>query len=113
MRQVFQFRNRLILIGDLVLISTSVLASFALRLELGALFIEFVPQALLMMVLALIVKPLIYYLFGLYRRYWVYASTRELLLVASATATASVVVASVVMLGIASGIRVPSNGPWY
>jgi FlaA1/EpsC-like NDP-sugar epimerase len=104
MRQVFQFRNRLILIGDLVLISTSVLASFALRLELGALFIEFVPQALLMMVLALIVKPLIYYLFGLYRRYWVYASTRELLLVASATATASVVVASVVMLGIASGI---------
>jgi FlaA1/EpsC-like NDP-sugar epimerase len=104
MRQVFQFRNRLILIGDLILISTSVLASFALRLELGQLFIDFVPQALLMMVLALIVKPIIYYLFGLYRRYWVYASTRELLLVASATATASVVVASIVMLGIASGI---------
>jgi FlaA1/EpsC-like NDP-sugar epimerase len=92
------------LIGDLILISTSVLASFALRLELGALFIEFVPQALLMMSLALIVKPIIYYLFGLYRRYWVYASTRELLLVASATSTASVVVAAIVMLGIASGI---------
>lgn len=104
MRQVFQVRNRLILIGDLILISTSVLASFALRLELGALFIEFVPQALLMMTLALIVKPIIYFLFGLYRRYWVYASTRELLLVASATSTASIVVAAVVMLGIASGI---------
>ena len=104
MKASFQFRNRLILIGDLILISTSILASFALRLELGPLFIEFVPQAFLMMGLALIVKPIIYQLFGLYRRYWVYASTRELLLVASATTTASVVVAAIVMLGIASGI---------
>jgi|Deesub1362A_J573_1020465.scaffolds.fasta_scaffold04824_1 FlaA1/EpsC-like NDP-sugar epimerase len=101
MKSTFQIRNRLILLGDLILIVTSVLASFALRLELGARFIEFVPQALFMVGLALVVKPIIYHFFGLYRRYWVYASTQELKLIATATASASVVVALVVMLAIA------------
>jgi FlaA1/EpsC-like NDP-sugar epimerase len=40
----------------------------------------------------------VYYLFGLYRRYWVYASIRELRLIAAATTTASVVVALFVLL---------------
>jgi len=110
MKPLFRIRNRLIFLGDLILISTSVLASFALRLELGSLFIEFVPQALVMIVLSLIAKPAVYYLFGLYRRYWVYASTRELVLVASATASASVVVALMVIVLITSGL-LPAQFP--
>lgn len=102
MKPVFQFRNRLILLGDLVLIATSILASFALRIDLGPRFLDFVPQALVMLAIALFVKPVVYQLFGLYRRYWVYASTRELLLIASATATASIVVFLFIMLAIAS-----------
>jgi FlaA1/EpsC-like NDP-sugar epimerase len=102
MRPTFQLRNRVILLGDLLLISTSVLASFALRINLGPRFLDFVPQALVMLAIALVVKPIIYHLFGLYRRYWVYASTRELLLIATATATASVVVFLFIVLAIAS-----------
>jgi len=71
MKNGFNLRTPLILAGDLILIATSVLASFALRLELGARFMVFLPQALVMMVLALIIKPIIYHLLGLYRRYWV------------------------------------------
>jgi len=110
MKPAFQVRNRLILFGDLVLIATSVLASFALRIDLGPRFLDFIPQALVMLAIAIIVKPIVYYLFGLYRRYWVYASTRELLLIASATATASVVVFLFIMLAIASRL-LPAEFP--
>ena len=102
-RPPFQIRNRFLLLGDLILIVTSVLASFALRLDLGQLFLAYMPAALTMIVVTLIVKPIVYYLYGLYRRYWVYASTRELLTISVATATASVVVALAVMLIILAG----------
>jgi FlaA1/EpsC-like NDP-sugar epimerase len=94
----FQIRNRFILVGDLILIFTSALASFALRLDLGVAFLDYLPSAWVMLGLALAVKPVVYYLFGLYRRYWVYASIRELRLIAAATTTASVVVALFVLL---------------
>jgi len=61
-----------------------VLGSFALRLELGDRFIYYLPQALLMIILALLIKPLVYYFFGLYRRLWIYASVREMRLIVTA-----------------------------
>ena len=94
----FQIRNRFILVGDLILIVTSVLASFALRLDLGVAFLDYLPSAWVMLGIALAIKPVVYYLFGLYRRYWVYASIRELWLIAAGTSTASVVVALFVLL---------------
>lgn len=110
MKPAFQIRNRLLLAADLVLIFTSVLASFALRLDLGPLFVSYIPHALTMAAIALVVKPIVYYMFGLYRRYWVYASTRELQLIAVTTATASVVTALVIMVAILAGIM-PANFP--
>ena len=50
-----------------------------------------------MIAIALVVKPLTYYLFGLYRRYWVYASVRELRLIFFATLAASSVVGILVV----------------
>ena len=99
MKPPIQIRNRFLLTVDLLLIVTAVLASFALRLELGAIFTQYLPSAWVMVAIALVVKPIVYYLFGLYRRYWVYASTRELRLIVVATATASVCVAFFVLLG--------------
>jgi FlaA1/EpsC-like NDP-sugar epimerase len=52
---------------------------------------------------ALVVKPVVYHLYGLYRRYWVYASTREMLAISVATATASVIVALIMMMVILGG----------
>ncbi|HET7011068.1 MAG TPA: nucleoside-diphosphate sugar epimerase/dehydratase, partial [Anaerolineales bacterium] len=72
--------------------------SFALRLDIGPAFIDYLPRAWFMVAVALVVKPTVYYLFGLYRRYWVYASVRELSLIFVATTTASVVVALFVLL---------------
>ncbi len=52
MKPAFQIRNRALLIADLALIVTSILASFALRLDLGPLFVSFLPSALTMLGIA-------------------------------------------------------------
>lgn len=106
LRPPFQVRNRYLLIGDLILIATSVLASFAIRLDLGQAFKDYLPSAIVMLVVALIVKPVVYYAFGLYRRYWAYASIREVRIIFAAVTTASVVVASVILLiAVAGGLE--------
>jgi hypothetical protein len=96
-------RLRFLLLADLFLIATGVLASFALRLDLGPLFVSYLPHAWAMIGVALVIKPAVYYLFGLYRRYWAYASIREMLTISLATAAASSGVAVVVILLIVSG----------
>jgi FlaA1/EpsC-like NDP-sugar epimerase len=98
MRAVFRFPNRLLFIGDLILIVASVFGSFALRLELGPLYVYYLPQAITMIVVALLVKPLVYYSFGLYSRIWAYASTRELKLITAAVSIASAIVALTIVL---------------
>lgn len=98
MKHPFQIRNRFLVLADLVLIVTAVVASFALRLDIGPAFVSYLPQAWLMIAIALLVKPTVYYLLGLYRRYWVYASVREIQVIAVATATASIFVALFVIL---------------
>ena len=98
MRTLFRFPNRLLFIGDLILIIASVFGSFALRLELGPLFVYYLPQAITMIVVALLVKPLVYYSFGLYSRVWAYASTRELKIITAAVSIASVIVALIIAL---------------
>jgi FlaA1/EpsC-like NDP-sugar epimerase len=85
-------RNWILLLGDVILIVTSVFASFVLRLELGENFRQYLVQAYWMALIAVIIKPLVYYRFGLYRRLWAYASTRELKLIVIASTVASIVV---------------------
>lgn len=76
----------------------AVMGSFALRFELGNLFRYYLPQAWRMALLAVLVKPLVYYLFGLYRRLWAYVSTRELLLIFYSVSSASVLLLAAVLL---------------
>jgi len=54
-----------------------------------------------MIIIALIIKPLIYYEFGLYRRLWIYASVQELRVIITAVTSASILV-SVVMISLFS-----------
>ena len=75
-----------------------VLGSFVLRVPLGARLYDFRYQILTMIGVALIVKPLIYHQFGLYRRLWAYASIRELKLIAISVTTASIIVSIIVSL---------------
>jgi FlaA1/EpsC-like NDP-sugar epimerase len=94
-------RNRYVLVGDVLLISATVLGSYVLRLELSSAFYTYLPSALWLMGVSLMIKPLVYYFYGLYRRLWLYASVQELKLIFAAVTSASVLV-SVVMVGLFS-----------
>ncbi len=97
-KETIHLRNRLILLIDLVLISASVAASFAMRLELGPVFAYYFTQMILMILLALLIKPAVFYYFGLYRRLWAYASIEELRLIVGANVVASAFLAVAVFL---------------
>ena len=102
----FQLRNRFVLFGDMALILVSVLGSFALRLDVAQLPYYF-PAAVLMCAVALVVKIPVYYLFGLYRRIWIYASIGELRLIVTSVTTASVLTAGVMLPLIYGGLIRP------
>ena len=101
MRNRPNLRNKYLLIGDLFFIAVSILGSYALRLELGAQFFQYLPSAYWMLGISLILKPIIYFIFGLYRRMWMYASIQELKLIITAVTAASAVV-SVLMISFLS-----------
>jgi FlaA1/EpsC-like NDP-sugar epimerase len=91
-------RNRYMVIIDVILTVIAVLGAYALRLELGALFFFYLPSAYWMIAVAVLTKIPVYYFFGLYRRLWGYASTRELRLILVAVTSASVVVSVLMIL---------------
>ncbi len=103
MRNRPNLRNKYILLGDLLLIFVSVLGSYALRFELGAQFFQYLPSAYWMLGAALIIKPLVYYYFGLYRRMWIYASIQELKLIIAAVTAASVAVSTAMVAMLSLG----------
>lgn len=106
MKTRIQIRNRFVLIGDVALTVTSVLGSFALRLDVGELPYYF-PAVLLMCAVALAIKLPVYHFFGLYRRLWIYASTGELRLITAAVTTASVLTSAVMAILIVTGNVLP------
>ena len=87
-------RNRFILLADLLLIAIAAFGAFALRFDLlfAARRPEFVPFLLVL----LLVKPVTFYIFGMYARYWRYATANDLLAVSLAVFAASVVMAAFV-----------------
>lgn len=84
--------------GDLLFIIVCVLGSFMLRVPLGARIFDFRYQIAIMLIVGLLMKPLVYYQFGLYRRLWEYASIRELKLIAIAVTTASIILSVIVLI---------------
>lgn len=90
-------RNRYVLLFDLIFMVFSVLGAYALRLEMGALFYFYLKSAYWMIAVSLVIKTIVYYAFGMYRRMWVYASVKELRLIISAVTTASVLVTGVMI----------------
>ncbi|MEN6408703.1 MAG: polysaccharide biosynthesis protein, partial [Anaerolineaceae bacterium] len=94
-------RNRFLFLLDLFCIVVSVWGSYTMRFEVGAAFYFYLPFVYWMVGIALVVKPLIYYVFGLYRRVWIYASTQELKLIIVAVTAASGALA-LVMLGLST-----------
>ena len=86
-----KIRNRYLFFGDIFLSLISVMVSYLVRLELIAIFPTYEASMLWMLGAAALIKPIVYYFFGIYRHIWRYASTRELMLIISAVTTASMV----------------------
>ncbi len=91
-------RSRVLFLVDLILIVIAALGSFALRTDLGPLFNYYLPQAYWLIGVSLVVAPIVFHLFGLYRRLWVYASIHELKLVVVAVTTSSVIISLIIVL---------------
>lgn len=89
-------RKFALLAVDLVLTVVAVLGSYVLKLELNAQLIQYLPSMYWMLGISLLIKPIVYYQFGMYRRMWVYASIHELKLILAAVTTASIPVALVI-----------------
>ena len=82
-------RNRYILLADFVLIPVIAYAAFVMRFDWRVYIAR--DEYLSFVVAALLVKPLIFQLFGMYRRYWRYASVADLLALTLAAASSTIV----------------------
>jgi len=83
-RRAFVIRNRYFVAFDLALIALSAILSFAIRLDVPLLW-SYLPVCVAFMLMAMALKIPIFHLFGLYRRYWRYASVPEMLSILGAT----------------------------
>jgi FlaA1/EpsC-like NDP-sugar epimerase len=90
MKIIPKVRNRFLLASDLVLILVSILGSYVLRLELNTGFNTYLPSFYWMLGISLVVKPIVFYMFGMYRRMWEYASIQDVKLILAAVTTASI-----------------------
>lgn len=97
-------RNRWVLAADVVAIALSVLGAFVLRLDW---FFnrqpEYTAAFWFLLGASLLVKPAIFYAFGLYGRYWRYATARDLLVIILAVSVASTAVSLVITIAMLTG----------
>src|ERR1051326_8903609 len=84
-------RNRYVLFADLVLIASAAFGAFALRFDL--LFTHERTGFVVFLLAGLLLKPVVFYTFGMYRRYWRYATAQDLIAVVLAGSASSVAVA--------------------
>jgi FlaA1/EpsC-like NDP-sugar epimerase len=91
----YLIRNRYVLLSDVVVVGLAAWGAFALRF--GWLFMGSRDEFLLFLVTAIGVKISIFYGFGLYQRYWRYASFWDLMAVVLANSVASLVFAVVMV----------------
>ena len=96
-RRPIVIRNRYFVLSDLLLTALSATLGFAIRLD-APLFSEFLSVCIAFVLMALIIKIPISFAFGLYRRYWRYASVYEMLTIFAATTVASAVLAILILL---------------
>jgi len=96
---MLSLRNRHFFLLDLVLLPAAAVLAFALRLNTVDLQ-QYRLHILLFAALAVPVKLLTFHLLGLYRRYWRYASTDELVFISVAVGVSSAITAAL-LLGLA------------
>jgi FlaA1/EpsC-like NDP-sugar epimerase len=94
-------RNRYVLVLDLPLIALAALGAFLLRFDW---FFASRPEFLPFVLAALLVKPPVFMGFGLYGRYWKYASVSDLLVVVVGVTAASLLLGLLVVGAVSSRV---------
>lgn len=92
-------RNRYFVISDILLTLLSGVLGFIVRLDVP-LFWSYLSICRAFLLLSVLVKPPVYYAFGLYRRYWRYASVNELLLILGASVVSTGILSLLVFVGV-------------
>jgi FlaA1/EpsC-like NDP-sugar epimerase len=92
-----RYPNILVLLADITITVIAITAAFALRLA-GDTITDYIGSLYWMILISLLIKPAIYYFFGLYRRLWAYASINELTLISSAVTVASAVFSTIMLI---------------
>ena len=89
-------KNRYVLLAELPLIEIAAFGAFAARFDWE--FQRRRPEFVIYALAALVIKPIVFWLFGMYRRYWQYTSIHDLGVVFVAVSAASVCMAAFVAL---------------
>ena len=84
-------RNRYVLLADLLAVAFAAIGAFVLRFDLS--FISHRSEFTPFLMAGLCIKPVVFYFFGLYRRYWRYTSVHDLRALTLASLTASALMA--------------------
>ena len=108
---IITIRKHRLLISDLVISFGSVWLSYLLRLGSISFVLEFIPQIWVMSVSALILKPVVFKMLGIYRIYWKYIGLRELTKLAASSTLGSTAVAVVLVILISIQIGLPAAFP--
>ncbi|MFH1476670.1 MAG: nucleoside-diphosphate sugar epimerase/dehydratase [Verrucomicrobiota bacterium] len=88
-------RNRYLFLLDIVLLAVTPTLALVMRVDSAAWVASYAPALIRFTILALIIKLVIFFLFGLYRRYWRYASIDELVSIILAVGSVTLIIAGV------------------
>lgn len=100
-------RNRYILLVDLLLVTLSMAGAFVLRLDWMAPLSAthpFADAVRFSLVAAPLVKLPVFYLFGLYSRFWRYVTLSDLVPIVTAVSVASVLFSAATLVAVSTGI---------
>ncbi len=92
-----QLPTGFVFLADILITVAAITAAFALRLA-GDTITDYIGSLYWMILIGLLIKPVIYYFFGLYRRLWAYASINELTLISTAVSVASAIFSAVMLV---------------
>lgn len=109
-------RNRHLFLLDIVLLVMTPILALVLRVDAASWVASYPPALVRFTLLALIIKLTTFFLFGLYRRYWRYASVDELLSIVLAVSSATLIIAGLFfgagILGLETGKSLPRLVPF-
>jgi len=109
-------RNRYLFLLDIALLAVTPTLALVLRVDISLWISGYASPLIQFTLLALAIKLITFYLFGLYRRYWRYASVDEMLSIILAVGGSTLVVAGLFfgagILGLDSGRSLPRSVPF-